>query len=299
MALKKSSKKLGIKATRAALIIFIALLASFTIVYAATYNINTNDNTASDWTPVGVFQTDPTGDFVASPDGLQSANDDIIEARVATGPAGGSTGTDLYFYLKVAGTNAVSEQYHVPVAYIDCDADGPQNGPYDEWEQTDRMIIYRPTADDVYDCEGVPPGYGVSQSCFVIPDASAITQEYGERPADALNVIEWRMPINMLPPDDYDPQGDCRGTVKIQFFTAYNNPNKPKDWTIIDRIDVGDGTFGPPYRLYNAPTVVTLEGLSARSQASAFTATPAALAALSIAIIALVSSWLLVKNFKS
>lgn len=298
MVPKQSPKFLGLKIARTFLIVGVALLASYFIVYAATFNISTTDTSASEWEPVGVFQTDPTGDFIASPDGLQSANDDIIVTKVATGPAGGSTGTDLYFYLKVAGTSALSTQYHIPIAYVDCDADGPQNGPYDEWEQSDRMIIYRPAADDVQSCEGVPPGYGVSQSCIVIPDAGPITQQYGQRPSGDPNVIEWRMPINMLPPDDYS-SANCRGTIRIHFFTAYNNPSQPLNWTIIDRIDIGDGTYGPPYRLYNAPTVVTLEGLSARNEQSGFANGILVLAALGVGLILLTSSWLLVKNFKS
>jgi hypothetical protein len=128
-----------------------ALLLTVSVVSAALLNINTNDGTASDWSGVSLFQSDPVDDLNGSCTG-GTDQDDIIETYVASGPAGTSP-NNIYFLVKFKNTNpsASAIQYHQISAYMDCQDSGGNYGQ----DNLDANVVYRPFADQTVLCNGV------------------------------------------------------------------------------------------------------------------------------------------------
>ena len=176
----------------------VVLLVS-TVVFAALYNIDTEDSTVAEWSDQGipVFQTDPSGDAT-------DARDDIVATWVA------SDNLDrLAFKMEVADpTSALSGNNIGAVASIDCNANG-----IDE-ERDDRLVIYT-RGNNMWICEGD------QRYCFTGDSANG--QIVG-------NQVEWAVPIDDLPPDQYSSV-DCRHEVKIRFGTANTSTSASIDET--------------------------------------------------------------------
>jgi len=240
----------------------IAIIAgAFTLFVASAtlYSISTDDNTAADWNPVPVFLSDPSGDYNTAAQNASGIND-IVQAKVASvdNMAVGQ-GTDIYFQLKVAGNIVPSAtQNQKWIAYIDCDRDGDWNGPNNPFEYDDRMIIHQVFDDSVLSCTGNPPGTGGSQDCFQIPQIPGI-HTYSQVPSDDTTTLEWRMPIDSLPPDFKSPN-DCRGIIDITFYTAiqYVPTGGSLTYEEYDHID-------SRFRYLNAPTAVKITSFEGRS----------------------------------
>jgi hypothetical protein len=149
------------------------LLFTSSIAFASLYNINTDDNTWTDWSSVPLFLSDATGDVSGSCSGGTS-KDDIVEVYVATGPIG-SVPSHIYVRAKTAAENAISVQFHQISAYLDC----PPTGQ----DTLDANVIYRPFGDQVALGNGITPNPDVR--LYASPGTE------GERPDDALDTVEW------------------------------------------------------------------------------------------------------------
>ncbi len=195
--------------------------------FAAIYNIDTDDNSIAEWSAQGipVFQTDATGDTING----GTANDDIVQAWVATGN-GGNT---LYFLMELNASPGLNQDNNrTAVASIDCDNDGVDQEP------EDRLISYFPGNDTLYIVTG-------DQAYYTPGNASQ-----GQR----VNAyIEWSVDLAQLPPDSQTPGVDCRNQVGIRFGTG-DNSTFPA--TVLDETQ--------PLRGWNIPTTVNIKELQAR-----------------------------------
>jgi len=195
--------------------------------FAAIYNIDTDDGSIAEWSAQGipVFQTDATGDTING----GTANDDIVQAWVATGN-GGNT---LYFLMELAASPALNaDSNRTAVASIDCDNDGVDEEP------EDRLISYFPGNDTLY---------------IVTGDQNFYTPGNANQGQRVNQYIEWSVDLSQLPPDSQTPGVDCRNQVGIRFGTG-DNSTFPA--TVLDDTQ--------PLRGWNIPTTVNLKQLQAR-----------------------------------
>ncbi|MBI5032168.1 MAG: hypothetical protein HZB51_16685 [Chloroflexi bacterium] len=187
------------------MLVTLAVLATVSLVVAAFYPINTDDSSAADWSSVSVFRTDPTGDVI-------TATEDIVNVWIATS-AVTTTPESLNFMIETSAAPALNPpgtNTRAAMAIIDCDQDGFDN------EVHDRKIAFLISGNSSYDdmtlvAQGSFPESG---GYFILPGP-----EYGERVGETA-FVEWRVPVSELPPDDQDPDTNCRGSVYIRFATA-------------------------------------------------------------------------------
>ncbi len=199
--------------------------------FAAIYNIDTDDNSVAEWSAQGipVFQTDATGDTING----GTANDDIVQAWVATGN-GGNT---LYFLMELNASPALNQDNNrTAVASIDCDNDGVDEEP------EDRLISYFPGTDALY---------------IVTGDQNYYTPGNAVQGQRVNQYIEWSVDLAQLPPDSQTPGVDCRNQVGIRFGTG-DNSTFPA--TVLDETQ--------PLRGWNIPTTVNIKELQARRHIS-------------------------------
>ena len=130
-------------------IAIVLTLLSVSGAMAVLFTIDTTNNNGTEWGAIQVFQTDASGDQNTSCSGADG-RDDIIETKVASGPAGGPASW-MYLRLKTAQANALAVQGHIATAYLDCNADGLGDDP------NENSAIYRPTRDEVILCDGNEP----------------------------------------------------------------------------------------------------------------------------------------------
>ncbi|MEA3439871.1 MAG: hypothetical protein U9R58_06280 [Chloroflexota bacterium] len=194
-------------------LIFALALGFLTVSFALAvlYNIDTDNNSGSDWDPVGIFQTDDPGDVKISCTG-GDGRDDIIETYVASGPVGTSPPTHIYFRVKTVFTDAVSVELHQVAAYIDCPPVGE--------DDNDVTVMYRaqPAADQVVLGDGHTPQ--PDRLIFYDPNGPE-----GERPDDATNTVEWGLPIadfQELDTVNDPPEINCVSSSEARIkFTTY------------------------------------------------------------------------------
>lgn len=159
-------------------------LITTSVGMAVLVSINTNNNSYVDWNPVPIFMSDVSGDQSTSCSGA-SGRDDIVQVYVATGPVG-SAPDYIYFRMVATAASAFSDQYHWVAAYLDCDVDGVQ-------DPKDAQVIYMsPAAGDI-----VVLGDGYYPNPHYVRRYDQTPEEFylGERPADALNSVEFSVPI--------------------------------------------------------------------------------------------------------
>lgn len=212
-------------------IIGVILLVVGGSAFAAIYNIDTDDNSVAEWSAQGipVFQTDAVGDTING----GTANDDIVQAWVATGN-GGDT---LYFLMEMDASPALNQDNNrTAVASIDCDFDGVDEEP------EDRLISYFPGNDTLYIVTG--------DQNFYTPGNAIQGQRVNQ-------YIEWSVDLDQLPPDSQTPGVDCRNQVNIRFGTG-DNTTFPA--TVLDETS--------PLRGWNIPTTVNIKQLQARRNAT-------------------------------
>jgi hypothetical protein len=230
-----------------------ALLATVSVVVAAFYPINTDDNSIADWSGVPVFQTDPASDVI-------TGTEDIINTWIATS-AVTTTASSLNFMVETRSAPALnlpSNSTRAVTAIIDCDRDGLDN------EVHDRKISYSLSNrsngpnDQTLVCQGTYPASG---QCFILPGTGSPGPEFGER-VGSTAFVEWRVPVNELPPDDMDTV-NCRGLVGIRFAVSHviipTLPWNPVTITFVDQTT--------PLQVFNvaggAPTRVMLSNFHA------------------------------------
>ncbi|MBI5649972.1 MAG: hypothetical protein HZC40_05910 [Chloroflexi bacterium] len=228
--------------------VLFAVLATVSVVLAAFYPINTDDNSTADWSGVPVFQTDPASDVI-------TGTEDIINAWVATS-AVTTTASSLNFMIETRtapALNLPSNSTRAVTAIIDCDRDGLDN------EVHDRKISYSLSNrsngpnDQTLVCQGTYPASG---QCFILPGTGSPGPEFGER-VGSTAFVEWGVPVNELPPDDMDTN-NCRGLVDIRFAISHviipTLPWNPVTITFVDQTT--------PLQVFNVaggvPTRVTL-----------------------------------------
>lgn len=243
-------------------IAIVLTLLSVSGAMAVLFNIDTTNNSGSEWSVVPIFQTDATGDQNTSCSAADG-RDDIIETKVASGPAGGPASW-MYFRLKTAIPSALAVQGHITSAYLDCNADGIGDDPIEN------QAIYRPTRDEVILCDGNEPnpvnciGYGEGT-----PNDNPLL---GERPNDALDTVEFRVPIA-------DLATLCQtNTINIRFRTVLINTT-----TGVYVCEYDNTSF----KGFNVPTAIKLSSLQARNAGNSstylFISGAALLAAISFA----------------
>lgn len=239
-------------------LIFALTLGFLTVSFASAilYTIDTDNNSASDWASVPVFQTDPSGDVNPSCTG-GDGKDDIIETFVATGPA--DPPTHIYFGVRTASPNAVSTANHQVAAYVDCWPDGtPPNGP----EDNDVVIMYRGEPDHVIYGDGHwgEGGNDRPTPWYIIIDQYSEGGPEGEHPADGLDRVEWGMPFSDFdvikqPLPEYEPNCGPDSEARIIFYTykvtMFGSFDCDYDETVFAGFDI--------------PTVVELNSLNAQS----------------------------------
>ncbi|MBI5302096.1 MAG: hypothetical protein HY868_08170 [Chloroflexi bacterium] len=232
--------------------LLMALLATVSVVAAAFYPINTNDNSTADWNTVAVFQTDPASDVI-------TGTEDILNTWVAVS-AVTTTASSLNFMVETRTAPALNVSGNAQrgvVAIIDCDRDGLDN------EAHDRMITYllgNSYNDQTSVCQG---SYPQSGQCYILPGTGAAGPEFGER-VGSTAFIEWRVPVTDLPPDDLDTN-NCRGLVNIRFATVILIiPSLP--WNPVTITNIDQTT---PLQVYNVaggtPTRVALSSFRSAS----------------------------------
>lgn len=227
-------------------ITLVAVLLTISVASATLVSINTNDNTAADWSGVPLFVSDSNGDLNTSCSGAAST-DDIIETYVASGPSGGGSPSYIYFLVKFASTNVgfVPAQYHQVSAFMDCAPAGQDN--------LDANVIYRGYPDQVALCNGVSP----NPDCFLY--SSSGTE--GQRPLNGTSnyTLEWRGSFGDMAtftaPGPLNCTNNNIATIK---FTSYRVTNF--------------GTYSCTYdetstRAFNSPTAVDMVSMQASNQA--------------------------------
>ncbi len=246
-------------------IAIVLTLLSVSGAMAVLVTIDTTNNNGTEWGAIQVFQTDASGDQNTSCSGADG-RDDIIETKVASGPAGGPASW-MYLRLKTAQANALAVQGHIATAYLDCNADGLGDDP------NENSAIYRPTRDEVILCDGNEPnpvnciGYGEG----TIND----NPNLGERPAtNGPDTVEWRVPIA-------DMATLCQtSTINIRFRTVLINTTTGAYVCEFDNTSFNGFKF-------NVPTAIKLSSLQARnadnSSTYLFISGAALLAAISFA----------------
>jgi hypothetical protein len=229
-----SKAKLTLALTLASVLTLLTLSGAL----AALYTIDTNNNSAAEWSSVPVFQTDPNNDVATSCDAADG-RDEIIQTKVASGPASVSFPTHIYFQITTLAADALSVSGHIASVYIDCDRDGVA-------EVSDRNAIYKAPVDDVTLCEGQEPNpvncllYGIDGP------------PKGERPGDALSTVEYGIPIADLP-------AACQEQVDIKFRTVKLYTSGPQQGLFECLFDE------TPFRGWDIPTDVTLASMNASS----------------------------------
>lgn len=220
----------------------IALLAAMltaTAVYAAFYDIDTNDGVVTDWGSIGIFQTDPLGD-------VATARNDAINTWLAEGPTDTTKGRELYFRLQVAASPALADNY-AAVAQVSCD--DPNSFETDQ----DRAVFYIPN------CTGA----GAERVGVMLGDQSGsavgVGPDRGQRVGDQL---EWGATIaDIESADPAWPDIDCSGTIWIRFLTADASGQCTFPYTgdavVYDRVD------GRQHTGVNVPTVVEMRQIDA------------------------------------
>ncbi len=181
------------------------LLLTVSSVFAVLYNIDTNNNSVSDWSGVPVFQSDSSGDVSSSCTGGDT-RDDIIQTYVASGPAGG-TPTWIYLRARMAGSNAIGVNQHWVGVFIDCAPAGEDN--------QDTVIFFDAQGDDVY------AGDGFKTSGKYTPDniAGCGTGETGERPSDGLDTVEWSCDWDLISSNPTGANCDAGSVAQIKFMS--------------------------------------------------------------------------------
>lgn len=239
------SSKAAFKVIRSGVLIAVlSVMLTATAVYATLYSIGTDDNTVEDWSEINVFQLDDPNDM----SGIGGTGDDMIMTKVASGqePDGKLY---LYFLMQTEAAPALPDITDAAVAIIDCDRDGIENEP------TDRRVVYFPELDSVY------VQYGDSSYYATVPDGAPATGDptFGQR---VDNYVEWKIPLDNLPPDDGSEQTvDCHNNVNIRFKTELLVIGLGSFGQLIDQTNSSTG--------WNIPTAITLSelGVSERNQA--------------------------------
>jgi hypothetical protein len=241
-------RKIFSKQTRMGTVgLLIAIFAAFfllvPVAYAALYNISTTDNTVSDWNPVPVFQTDPTGDCVNS----CTPGQDIVEAKAASmDTTGNGVGDFVHFMVKTASDAGLGERGRV-AASIDCDNDGT----FEEFD--DRLVLFDPGDGAVRILHGTRLG----QAVLIPPDlkqGQKVDQYY-----------EWGISIDDLYPFPDDtpglPDDYCQGTVGVRFQTF--RAGFPTSGGGFEPPLIYDTTEAGPYAMINLPTAVSVSNFGA------------------------------------
>lgn len=236
-------------------------LLSVSGAMAVFYTIDTTNNSGSEWSVVPIFQTDAndlnTGCSAAD------GRDDIIETKVAEGPASGPASW-MYFRLKTALPSALAVQGHITFAYLDCNADGLGD------DRDEYQAVYLPYRDQVLLCEGNEPD---PMNCLGYGEGTPNDNPHlGERPDDALDTVEFRVPIA-------DLSSWCQtNRINIRFRTVLINTTSGA------YVCEYDNTSFRPFRV---PTAVKLSSLQARNAGNSstylFISGAALLAAISFA----------------
>jgi hypothetical protein len=223
----------------------VTALLSVSIVMAALFTINTNNNSASDWSGVPVFQTDPSGDLNAACTGGDGTVD-IIETYVASGPEGSDPVEWIYFRIRTASANAVSTENHIVSAYLDCP-------PFGE-DIKDLNVMYFGYDDVIVFADGLLPNPDQAGSYGNPP------RPEGERPADALDTVEWSVDYatfsgNPSYGNPRDPNCTPDSEAQIKFSTVKVTSQNQYVCTF-------DETT---YSGFNLPTVVKINNFSTNS----------------------------------
>ncbi len=226
-----SKAKLTLAITLASVLTLLTLSGAL----AALYTIDTTNNSAAEWSSVPIFYDDPDNDLATSCDAADG-REEITLTKVASGPASVSFPTHLYFQITTLTADTLSVSGHIASVYIDCDRDGVA-------EVSDRNAIYKAPVDDVTLCEGQEPNpvncllYGIDGP------------PKGERPGDALNTVEYGIPIADLP-------AACQEQVDIKFRTVKLNTTTGLFECTFDET---------PFQGWDIPTDVTLASMNASS----------------------------------
>jgi hypothetical protein len=230
-----------------AIVTTIALLAAMltaTAVYAALYDISTNDGSVADWGGIGIYQTDPAGD-------VATARNDAINTWLAAGPTNSTVDTrELYFRLQVAASPALGDNF-AAVAQVSCD------DPTSFETANDRAVFYIPSCTGAGGAErvGIMPGDQSGVTIGIGPDR-------GQRVSDQL---EWGAAIKDIETGDAGwPVIDCSGTIWIRFLTADASSQCTAPYTgdaiAYDRVD------GREHTGVGVPTVVEVQQIDASNE---------------------------------
>lgn len=175
------------------LLALVALFMFGTVVFATWFTINTNNNAVdtSAWSTVqaqgtayytDACQTPAPGNANEIKNAWFSSDGTYLNFRVEMCNSGEALGTDTTLRM---------------IAGIDCNNDGDFTDPYVTGPDGDRLVVYYNGTDQVTLTDG-----GGN------PVKTVPNNTYAEKvPGSTRNNIEWKVPIEYLPPD-------CRGSVE-------------------------------------------------------------------------------------
>lgn len=247
----------------AILLALTAMLTTISIATATLADINTNNGTNTEWASVPLFQTDSAGDVNTSCTGFDG-RDDIIEVKVASGPASGPV-DKIYFNVTLNSTLSAAVQLHQISAYLDCTPAGADNA--------DANVLYRPFPDQLVLGNGVLPN----------PDVKLFANNGtdGERynaPTTNNYTLEWGIDIDEFINWNVGSQGslNCGKNSQPQIII--------RTLKVLSGSGAYDCTYDETYfRGFNIPTLVKLANLEANPK-------PDNLVLKSISIISLASA---------
>jgi len=223
-----------LRASAVILITSVLFIGIVRVVKAVLYEISVTDGTVEEWSSqsIPVFQTDDTGETGINPEV------DIVQAWAASGYETGTSTPALFFRMETNTETALGPDL-AAIASIDCDNNGVFNDP------GDRLIVYTP------ECGIFGPAmiFARGDQSFAVNAGLEGAQRVGSD-------VEWRVPLANLPPNELDPDVDCRGTVGLKFYTAnvhlycIQPPTGPAEMI--------DETNGSPFTGIDIPSAVEM-----------------------------------------